>query len=130
MSSLVNLELVEELLKLPSAILIGSRALSTAHEYSDYDIAIFEGDLPDDLDGLSEVDVRRYFQALPMGNTRLYKTEGIDLIVYDKLEHVHAVGKAMGDLRKVPSYMLAEKDIRIELFILALVNQGFERHYD
>jgi hypothetical protein len=125
---MATLKQIEAFLKIPSAVLIGSRGLKVNNKSSDYDIALLESDIPPEwLDNLVALDPTNYFKVLPSGNTCLYRSGSLDLLVYESQQHLDTIRFVMAELRMVPKYLLKSKTIRIHLYEEALVHYGFER---
>lgn len=123
-----NEKIVEELLKLPSSVLIGSRGLNVSETFSDWDIAVLASEIPEELlKPLKKLDAERYFNVLPLNNTYLYRGENLDVLVYETEEQLKVIKKALDDLRNVPKYLLKDKYIRVTLFENSLLHYGFVR---
>lgn len=121
-----NEKIIEELLKLSSSVLIGSRGLNVSETFSDWDIAVLASEIPEGLlNPLKKLKVEKYFSVLPLGNTQLYRGEKLDVLVYKTEEQLKVIKKALDDLRNVPKYLLRNKYVRIILFENALVHYGF-----
>ena len=128
---------LQELLTLPQATLIGSRALGVANHNSDYDIVIPLSSIPtmlqERLDSGGDFSIERYFSKIPsLGRGWFFdyvfvsdtKAKVQVIVLENKWDLAH-LKYAMEDLQKLPKYMLVEKHIRIALFESALVHYGW-----
>ena len=126
----------EQMLSIKGAILIGSRGLGVATIDSDYDVAVKLSDLPqeliDVLNSPSDFNIRKYFNKLPLGNgyyiPKLQVEDSLDhfdVIIFEDDNDFGILEKAMKDMLLLPQYMITSKDLRIQLFELALGNYGF-----
>ena len=128
---------LQELLALPQATLIGSRALGVANHNSDYDIVIPLSSIPtmlqERLDSGGDFSIERYFSKIPsLGRGWFFdyvfvsdtKAKVQVIVLENKWDLAH-LKYAMEDLQKLPKYMLVEKHIRIALFESALVHYGW-----
>lgn len=123
-----NEKIVEELLKLPSSVLIGSRGLNVSETFSDWDISVLDSEIPEGLlNPLKKLDIDRYFSVLPLNNTELYRGEKLDVLVYKTKDQLKVIKKALDDLKNVPKYLLKDKHVRVTLFENSLVHYGFIR---
>lgn len=99
-----NEKIIEELLKLPSSVLIGSRGLNVSETFSDWDIAVLASEIPERLlKPLVKLDVDRYFNVLPLNNIKLYHGENLDVLVYETKEQLKVIKKALDDLKMFPN---------------------------
>ena len=128
---------LQDLLSLPQAILIGSRALGAAKPNSDYDIVIPLSSIPtmlqERLDAGGDFSIERYFSKIPslgrgwffdyvfVSSTKV----NVQVIVLENELDLEHLQYAMEDLQKLPKYMLVEKHIRIAIFESALVYYGW-----
>lgn len=128
---------LQNLLGLPKATLIGSRALGVANTNSDYDIVIPLSSIPtmlqERLDAGGDFSIERYFSKIPslgrgwffdyvfVSDTRA-KVQVIVLENELDLEHLQY---AIKDLQRLPKYMVVSKYIRVALFESALVHYGW-----
>ena len=128
---------LQELLTLPQATLIGSRALGVANHNSDYDIVIPLSSIPtmlqERLDSGGDFSIERYFSKIPslgrgwffdyvfVSSTKV----NVQVIVLENELDLEHLQYAMEDLQKLPKYMLVEKHIRIALFESALMHYGW-----
>ena len=128
---------LQDLLSLPQAILIGSRALGVAKPNSDYDIVIPLSSIPtmlqERLYSGGDFSIERYFSKIPsLGRGWFFdyvfvsgtKAKVQVIVLENKWDLAH-LKYAMEDLQKLPKYMLVEKHIRIALFESALVHYGW-----
>ena len=128
---------LQDLLSLPQAILIGSRALGVAKPNSDYDIVIPLSSIPtmlqERLDTGGDFSIERYFSKIPsLGRGWFFdyvfvsdtKAKVQVIVLENKWDLAH-LKYALEDLQKLPKYMLVEKHIRIALFESALVHYGW-----
>ena len=128
---------LQDLLSLPQAILIGSRALGAAKPNSDYDIVIPLSSIPtmlqERLDSGGDFSIERYFSKIPsLGRGWFFDyvfvsgtKVNVQVIVFENELDLEHLQYAMEDLQKLPKYMLVEKHIRIALFESALVHYGW-----
>ena len=128
---------LQDLLSLPQAILIGSRALGAAKPNSDYDIVIPLSSIPtmlqERLDAGGDFSIERYFSKIPsLGRGWFFDyvfvsgtKVNVQVIVLENELDLEHLQYAMEDLQKLPKYMLVEKHIRIALFESALVHYGW-----
>lgn len=128
---------LQELLTLPQATLIGSRALGVANTNSDYDIVIPLSSIPtmlqERLDSGGDFSIERYFSKIPsLGRGWFFDyvfvsdtKANVQVIVLENELDLEHLQYAMEDLQKLPKYMLVEKHIRIALFESALVHYGW-----
>ena len=128
---------LQDLLSLPQAILIGSRALGVAKPNSDYDIVIPLSSIPtmlqERLDTGGNFSIERYFSKIPsLGRGWFFDyvfvsgtKVNVQVIVLENELDLEHLQYAMEDLQKLPKYMLVEKHIRIALFESALVHYGW-----
>lgn len=124
----MNNILREKLLELESSILIGSRGLGVGTEKSDYDIAVLKSEVPSGLlDNLTKLKIKNYSKILPLNNTELHRSGGIDVLVYEDISQISVVKNAMNDIKRVPKYLLEDKYTRVLLFESALDHYGFTR---
>ena len=117
-------EMTNELMAIPSVVMIGSRGLGLEH-WEDTDLVIMIDDLPDGLEGYKSFDISRYFKVVPLGNHYLIKAyddtnSKLDVIVMDNRKVVNQVRQAMSDIKYVPRYIMEYKEERIKMFELAL----------
>lgn len=119
-------------LNLPYATLIGSRAFDVHDPKSDYDICVWADHVPDTLpDNFRRVDIRNYFNVLPLNNVELvrmtkYGVPGLDIIVYDTLEDLNIVKTAVQELSLLNKTVLSNKLLRCSIFEHTLQHFGFE----
>ena len=128
---------LQDLLSLPQAILIGSRALGAAKPNSDYDIVIPLSSIPtmlqERLDAGGDFSIERYFSKIPsLGRGWFFDyvfvsgtKVNVQVIVLENELDLEHLQYAMEDLQKLPKYMLVEKHIRIAIFESALVHYGW-----
>ena len=128
---------LQDLLSLPQAILIGSRALGVAKPNSDYDIVIPLSSIPtmlqERLDAGGDFSIERYFSKIPsLGRGWFFNyvfvsgtKANVQVIVLENELDLEHLQYAMEDLQKLPKYMLVEKHIRIAIFESALVHYGW-----
>ena len=128
---------IQELLTLPQATLIGSRALGVENTSSDYDIVIPLSSIPtmlqERLDAGGDFSIERYFSKIPsLGRGWFFNyvfvsgtKANVQVIVLENELDLEHLQYAMEDLQKLPKYMLVEKHIRIALFESALVHYGW-----
>ena len=128
---------LQDLLSLPQAILIGSRALGAAKPNSDYDIVIPLSSIPtmlqERLDAGGDFSIERYFSKIPsLGRGWFFDyvfvsdtKANVQVIVLENELDLEHLQYAMEDLQKLPKYMLVEKHIRIAIFESALVHYGW-----
>lgn len=128
---------LQELLNLPGATLVGSRALGVATEQSDYDIVIPLSSIPkqlqERLDRGGDFSIARYFTRLPsMGRgwffNHVYVTDcrhPIEVIVLENKDDLVSLQKAIESMQRLPKYMLRRKYVRIALFEDGLVHFGW-----
>ncbi len=128
---------LQELLTLPQATLIGSRALGVANTNSDYDIVIPLSSIPtmlqERLDAGGDFSIERYFSKIPsLGRGWFFdyvfvsgtKAKVQVIVLENKLDLEH-LQYAIEDLQKLPKYMVVDKYIRVSLFESALVHYGW-----
>ena len=128
---------LQDLLSLPQATLIGSRALGVANHNSDYDIVIPLSSIPTMLqerlaDG-GDFSIERYFSKIPsLGRGWFFDyvfvsdtKAKVQIIVLENQLDLEHLQYAIEDLQKLPKYMLVDKHIRIALFESALVHYGW-----
>lgn len=128
---------LQELLTLPQATLIGSRALEVANTNSDYDIVIPLSSIPtmlqERLDIGGNFSIERYFSKIPsLGRGWFFDyvfvsgtKAKVQVIVLENELDLEHLQYAIEDLQKLPKYMVVDKYIRIALFELALVHYGW-----
>ena len=128
---------LQDLLSLPQAILIGSRALGVAKPNSDYDIVIPLSSIPtmlqERLDSGGDFSIERYFSKIPsLGRGWFFdyvfvsdtKAKVQVIVLENKWDLAH-LKYAMEDLQKLPKYMVQNKFLRISLFEAALERYGW-----
>ena len=126
----------------------GSRPLGVASKFSDYDYAISEDDFRDlakkypilkdelqsharDTTNYSKVEPEHGFVTLiHKFNTGEIENPTVSMITVDILvcksdEDIDIIRSTIADLCRVPTYMLQEKRIRIELYQLGLSERGW-----
>ena len=128
---------LQELLTLPQATLIGSRALGVENHNSDYDIVIPLSSIPtmlqERLDSGGDFSIERYFSKIPsLGKGWFFdyvfvsgtKAKVQVIVLENKWDLLH-LRYAIEDLQKLPKYMVVDKYIRVPLFESALVHYGW-----
>ena len=125
-------QIVNELLDLPSAVLIGSQGLGLS-KCDDYDIVI----TLEDFDSYKArnprrdynlVDMQRYFNIAALGNNFLLREYKVDVLIYETLPPVVDIAKVMKQMRKIPKPVLEVKALRVRIFeLLLLQHKEFER---
>ena len=128
---------LQDLLSLPQAILIGSRALGVAKPNSDYDIVIPLSSIPtmlqERLDTGGDFSIERYFSKIPsLGRGWFFDyvfvsdtKAKVQVIVLESKWDLRYVHHAIEDLQKLPKYMVVDKHIRVAIFESALVYYGW-----
>ena len=125
-------ERVKELIN-NGGILIGSRAFEVEDEYSDYDIAILESNLPNDLIETiaiyGTISMKNYFNYLPpLGNYKyIPKYFNIDILIFDDESIIKDLQDTVNELKQIPSYYLKNKSTRIELFETGLKHRKWKK---
>lgn len=128
---------LQDLLLLPQATLIGSRALGVANTNSDYDIVIPLSSMPTmlqkRLDEGGDFSIERYFSKIPsLGRGWFFdyvfvsdtKAKVQVIVLENKWDLTH-LQYAIEDLQKLPKYMVVNKYIRVSLFESALDHYGW-----
>lgn len=128
---------LQDLLLLPQATLIGSRALGVANTNSDYDIVIPLSSMPTmlqkRLDKGGDFSIERYFSKIPsLGRGWFFdyvfvsdtKAKVQVIVLENKWDLTH-LQYAIEDLQKLPKYMVVNKYIRVSLFESALDHYGW-----
>ena len=128
---------LQDLLLLPQATLIGSRALGVANTNSDYDIVIPLSSMPTmlqkRLDEGGDFSIERYFSKIPsLGRGWFFdyvfvsdtKAKVQVIVLENKWDLTH-LQYAIEDLQKLPKYMVVKKYIRVSLFESALDHYGW-----
>ena len=112
--------------------LIGSKALRVATPDSDYDVAIYLDDLPQEERSLIDAnpldyDMQKYFNHYPpMGNSYLIREyNNIDILVFDNKDNINDVRNTINELIRFPTCYLRYKSMRITLFEIGLESRGW-----
>ena len=128
---------LQDLLSLPQAILIGSRALGVENTSSDYDIVIPLSSIPtmlqERLDSGGDFSIERYFSKIPsLGRGWFFDyvfvsdtKAKVQVIVLENELDLEHLQYAIEDLQKLPKYMVVDKHIRVAIFESALVYYGW-----
>ena len=112
---------IEELKEWASnnAVLIGSAALGVETEDSDLDYAVSEEDfelLNINLE-TTILNAKDYVNVTPpLGNTKLLRLKGIDLLIYPTQGYVDDIENCIEILKNVPKVFLKDKGTRCTLF--------------
>ena len=137
---------LDQLMSYPTATMYGSRALQVNHANSDYDIA-FSSESSSIVSrlmaaGAQNTDPTNYFKVGPEGGYCAFfpkvpivigrdnpyeKKMDVDILVVHTDEDLDCISSAINDLRAIPSYLLENKDTRIDLYQKALVHRGWKR---
>lgn len=123
-------KIVKILMKLPSSVMLGSKALCVADRDSDTDIAVLKEELDDVMylfEDSTELPAEKYMNLMPMGNVGLIRLHKLDILIYEKREDLKVVRNCMEILKYLPLEVLAEKNHRIGIFETLLKNRGFKR---
>lgn len=121
-----SMELAMDLISNHNAILLGSRAFEVNNDFSDWDVAILATDLPNKVLKSTQLDIKNYFNFLPLGNSFLIREPQVDILVFENKEDLNILYEAVRELKDIPSYFLVEKYLRITLFEKALQHYGFK----
>lgn len=106
--------------------LLGSRGLGVEHENSDWDVAVLDRNLSSEFsDSSTKSNISNYYKVLPLGNSYLIRLYKLDILVFEDKKDFNGIVKATREVKKLPRYLLLEKDLRIQIFEAALKNQGF-----
>lgn len=125
-----DMNLAMDLISNHNGVLLGSRAFEVNTNFSDWDVAILATDLPDELLNADKLNIKRYFNFLPLGNSFLIRQPNVDILVFENKKDLAIVNDAVWDLKDIPSYFLTDKNLRIMLFETALKHYGFKMNYD
>ena len=136
---------LDQLMSYPTATMYGSRALQVSHANSDYDIA-FSSESSSIVSRLMAAGIRNtnptdyfklgpeggycaFFHKVPLGFDRdnPYRKIYADILVVHTDEDLDCISSAINDLRAIPSYLLENRDTRIDLYQKALVHRGWKR---
>lgn len=117
---------VKKMLELESAFLIGSRALGVHDEGSDWDVAVLMEDLEQaHIDTKAKMNLKEYMSAVPRHSAFLIRNLNMDSIIYTNREDLESVKRANSTMLQLPKYLVKSKSLRIALFELCLIHEGF-----
>lgn len=118
---------VEDLLKLPNTIIVGSRAFDVHRKDSDLDIAVLLSELPGSLITEVRATSANYFNVLPMGNSFLIRRNKVDILVYKREEDLDILRTCVDLMKYISHEILEVKELRVKIFETLMVNRGFRR---
>ena len=124
-----RLKNIENLLKLPSAILFGSRYLGVYSKDSDFDIAIHIKDLPKEFEIYLTKGrlLPNYMNVVPqIGKAyRIHTYDKFDLLVITDQDSYDQFKIVVNKLKEVPSILQKSKSARINIFETLLIEYGW-----
>lgn len=129
-----TLSIVEELMGLPSSVIIGSRGFGIHTYMSDYDICVLDTELPEYYwEKYTFKEAKEYLYVVPLNNSSLIRIpksdneQGIDILIYTNKSDIDIINKSLDEMTQIPKYLLENKKIRVVLFEEILIANGFTR---
>jgi len=121
-----NIWIVNDLLKLPSTVLIGSKALGVETKYSDTDVCVLEGETTQLIRYAMENAALRTSsnpyagESLLLNHSRLLEHTGFDVFVFERADKLATVRDVMSIMAYIPKWVLKRKGARVFIFRLLL----------
>jgi len=129
---MADLKLLNKLLSVKGTVVIGSTGLGLEN-CNDIDIAMLTSDyrrLKVFKNNHFEGEMKNYFNVLPMGNNKLVKFDGVDLLLFEHQKDLDAVSEVIEQMKQIPKNILQIKTIRIYIFEQMLIkNHGFKNSH-
>ena len=126
---MTNLALLNLLINAKGSVIIGSKGLGLEN-CNDIDIAMLDSDyrlLKVSENNYFEGEMKNYFSVLPMGNNKLVKFDGVDLLLFEHQRNLDAVSEVIELMKQIPKSILQVKRIRVYIFEqLLITDHGFK----